>query len=207
MYIFLTKRNTTKKLREKAEHIIKQAQISVKEYFTFSFSLIGSGSNLMITYDESNHIDLDYNLIIQKDKKDLLRNPKEIRTIFSNAFKKACGNDVTIDNKKNVFTCCFKKTIDGFKTSLDVAVMVEIDDGYLYKIYYDHNNDSYIWNKVKGSKDVQQKIYQLRHSGRWGSVRKEYLDLKNDKRYKNEDSYLILLNAINNVITRPTNKK
>lgn len=199
MYDYLNKKDTSRKLKEKAENIIKQVQHIIKYYFTFSFRLIGSGLHNMITHDERNHIDLDYNLFIQKDKQDLVSNPQRIRELFREAFIKASGDDVITINKKNVIYLQFRKKIDGYTTSIDIAILCEVDDGYLYKIHYDPNNNKYIWNKIKESHDRQLRIIDIKNKRLWNALRNEYIYLKNSKDNKNEDSYILFLRAINNI--------
>jgi len=49
--------------------VIHKVQIEVSDYFTFDFRLIGSGEKRLVTENEDNCFDLDYNVILQKDKK------------------------------------------------------------------------------------------------------------------------------------------
>lgn len=198
-YKYLDKKETSKKLKEKCENLIKEVQKSIRDFFTFTFKIIGSGSNNMITYDESNCIDVDYNLIIQNDKMDLLSNPQRVRDIFIQAFKNASGEDIKIKNKKNAICCKFQKKIDKYQTSMDVAIMVELDNGYLYKIYQDKNTSHFIWNMLKDSKERHKRIFLLKHYGLWNEVRKHYLLLKNDKMSHDIESYILLLRAINDI--------
>ena len=66
MYRFANQQDV-KELAKWCEEIIKEVQIEVKEYFTFSFNLIGSGGKKLVTQNEDESFDLDYNLILQKD--------------------------------------------------------------------------------------------------------------------------------------------
>lgn len=77
MYSFVEDKRELKEIREVCEQIIKSIQSSwLKEYFTFQFNLIGSGGVKLVTRNGSDgEYDLDYNLIIQKDKKNLFSNP------------------------------------------------------------------------------------------------------------------------------------
>lgn len=60
------------------EIILKELQQELKDYFTFQFTLIGSGGKKLVTQNENGPFDLDYNLVIQKDKKDFINNPKRL---------------------------------------------------------------------------------------------------------------------------------
>lgn len=72
MYKYVSKKEIID-IREYCEEIIKKIQKSqLKDFFTFSFYLIGSGKTNLITINGDNDTyDLDYNLILQKDKADL----------------------------------------------------------------------------------------------------------------------------------------
>ena len=77
--------------------ILHAVQDEVREYFTFDIRLIGSGDKRLVTQNSDECFDLDYNIILQKDKKGLLDNPKQIKDIFVARFNKvlsrasACG--------------------------------------------------------------------------------------------------------------------
>lgn len=85
MYRFANQQDV-KELAKWCEEIIKEVQIEVKEYFTFSFNLIGSGGKKLVTQNEDESFDLDYNLILQKDKQGLIDYPKKIKDIIRGAF-------------------------------------------------------------------------------------------------------------------------
>ena len=67
--------------------ILNEVQTIVKDYFTFSYELIGSGGNRLVTYNDGNPFDLDYNIFIQKDKQHLIQQPDQIKDIFFKAFQ------------------------------------------------------------------------------------------------------------------------
>lgn len=58
--------------------VLLDVQSEVKGYFTFDFRLIGSGERRLVTQNSKEAFDLDYSIILQKDKKGLLDNPKKI---------------------------------------------------------------------------------------------------------------------------------
>ena len=72
MYIYVTKEER-KDLTEACENIISKVQSSLFDYFTFDVRIIGSGEKRLITKNgDDGSFDLDYNLILQKDKKGLI---------------------------------------------------------------------------------------------------------------------------------------
>lgn len=202
MYIYLKNNNEKKKLRKNVENIILYVQKDVKEYFTFEFKLIGSGYSDLITVNEENdYFDLDYNIIIKKDKQNLYNNPKKIKELFLNSFNKYNSNYGFnfANNSKSVITSKKIKN-DSIIFSFDVALMIEENDGCLYKIVFDKKNNRYIWNKVKDSNEYYYKLLVLKQDGHFNEIKKIYLDKKN--KYYNKSSFSLLLEVINELWTK-----
>ena len=94
-------------LTKECEEIIHYVQKYLKEYFTFDIRLIGSGDKKLVTKNGSNSsFDLDYNLIIQRDKKNLIDDPKKIKNLFQNAFNKILEIDIRILNIVQIRHLC-----------------------------------------------------------------------------------------------------
>mgnify|MGYP001625271271 CR=1 FL=1 len=93
MYKFAKQRDV-KELAKWCEGIIKEVQKEVKDCLTFSFDLIGSGGKRLVTQNGEEAFDLDYNLIIQKDKQGLIDDPKSLKNIIRNAFDSVLRDNV-----------------------------------------------------------------------------------------------------------------
>ena len=62
-------------------------QVELKDFFTFQFKLIGSGEKQLITENrEDGNFDLDYNLILQRDKMNLINKTLEMIFFKSSVF-------------------------------------------------------------------------------------------------------------------------
>ena len=133
MYKYVSKKEI-RDIREYCEEIIKKIQKSqLKDFLTFSFYLIGSGKTNLITINGDNDTyDLDYNLILQKDKADLYFNIKKI------------------ENSSSVITLKFKDK----KANVDISILRKNNNGNYSKIIYDKNKNRYIWNEIKCSKNL-----------------------------------------------------
>lgn len=201
MYNYVSKK-AIRDIREYCEEIIKKIQKSqLKEFFTFSFYLIGSGKTNLITINGDNGAyDLDYNLILQKDKADLFSKPQKIKELFSEAFDKERSNFniKKIENSSSVITLKFKDK----KVNVDIAILRKNNNGNYSKIIYDKNNNRYIWNEIKCSKNYQDNINLIKQQMCWNEVRDRYLFKKNSylKQSKNISSFSILLETINEVM-------
>lgn len=77
------KQSEVKKVSEVCEKILRKVQNTVRDYFTFQFCLIGSGGKKLVTQNtQDGAFDLDYNIILQRDKQNLLNRPKEIKQSY-----------------------------------------------------------------------------------------------------------------------------
>lgn len=187
--------------------ILNEVQTIVKDYFTFSYELIGSGGNRLVTYNDGNPFDLDYNIIIQKDKHSLHDKPAIIKEKFIEAFKAVFSKTITgfnadeyfkINNSTSVITIKYIR-YGSLEFSFDVAIMQENENGYLEKIIFDKKNNVFIWNKVKQSDNLYDKAVQVKQNYDWNKVRNSYLELKN-KCLSNQDdtkSFSIFVQVIN----------
>lgn len=182
--------------------ILHEVQNEVKDYFTFDIRLIGSGDKRLVTQNENEAFDLDYNIILQKDKKGLLDNPKQIKEIFvkrfQNVLQKYVSNYYHVCDSTSVITA---KIVSNNKLSFsfDVAIIVEGDNGYFYRLINDKNTGRYIWNQVKKSASYMERFKVVKDSGQWIKFKERYLQLKNMHLSRRDDvkSFSIFLETLN----------
>ena len=201
MYKF-AKQKDVKELAIWCESIIKEVQKEVKEYLTFSFNLIGSGGKKLVTQNAEEAFDLDYNLIIQKDKQGLIDDPKSLKNIVRNSFDRVLRENVQdyrgAKDSKSVITIILS---DGIKRtfSFDVAIYVEADNGYVYRLINDKNTGRYIWNQVPKSRNYEDKMQAVKDNGGWKNFKDRYLELKNMHLCRDDGvkSFSIFLETLN----------
>lgn len=205
-YQFATKKDV-KVANKWCISVLKDVQNLVRDWFTFDFRLIGSGGKHLVTYNEGQPFDLDYNIIIQKDKQSLHGKPEKIKKIFIDAFETVFSETITyfnvdeyfkINNSTSVIT--LKYISSGMlEFSFDVAIMQENENGYLEKIIFDKKNNIFIWNKVKQSDNLYDKAVQVKQNYDWNKVRNRYLELKNNSLSNQDDtkSFSIFVQVIN----------
>ena len=157
-----------KELESWCMEILHAVQEEVREYFTFDIRLIGSGDKRLVTQNSNDSFDLDYNIILQKDKKGLLDNPKQIKDIFVARFNKVLKSRVTnytpASDSTSVITAKLVRD-NGLEFSFDVAIIVEGDDGYFYRLMHDKRTNRYIWNQVKQSADYFERFKGVKEMG------------------------------------------
>lgn len=185
-YQFATKKDV-QAANKWCRSVLIDVQNLVRDWFTFDFRLIGSGGKHLVTYNEGQPFDLDYNIIIQKDKQELINNPRQIKSIFYDAFEKVFSEHINgfdkngyakLNNSTSVIT--LKHISKGkIEFSFDVAIMRKNKNGYLERIIFDKNTGNYIWNIVKQSEDIYKKANIVKKQCDWNEVRDRYLELKN----------------------------
>ncbi len=183
--------------------IIHKVQKELREYFTFDFRLIGSGDRRLVTQNGNEPFDLDYNIILQRDKQDLLDNPQKIKDLFRKAFEKILKKEVKgytsrAGDSTSVVTA---KILDdnNIAFSFDVAILVERKGGYYDRIINDKKTGLYIWNKIKDSNNYLDVFQKVKTNGYWIQFKKRYLDLKNMhlKRQDEVKSFSVFLETLN----------
>lgn len=196
------KQTEVKELEQWCMKILHAVQEEVREYFTFDIRLIGSGDKRLVTQNSDKSFDLDYNIILQKDKKCLLDNPKQIKEIFVERFnqilKSRVSNYAHVSDSTSVITA--KIVINNrLRFSFDVAIIVEGDDGYFYRLTHDKQTNRYIWNQVKQSANYFEKFKAVKDNGNWLKFKKRYLELKNMhlSRQDGVKSFSIFLETLN----------
>lgn len=184
------------------ETSLKLVQKELKKYFTFQFELIGSGGKRLVTQNGNEPFDLDYNLIIQKDKIDLINNPKKVKDLFINAFNKVLQKEISgykyASNSTSVIT--LKKIQNGkLSFSFDCAILVECDNGYMYKLITNKKKNICIWNQTPKSKDYKYRFEMIKKNNLWLEFKNRYLELKNLHLTRNDNtsSFSIFLETLN----------
>jgi len=191
-----------KELAKWCDDILHAVQDEVRDYFTFDIRLIGSGDKGLVTQNANEPFDLDYNLILQKDKKNLLNNPKKIKDIFISSFNRVLEANVSnykgASDSTPVITLKIK---NGAKISFsfDVAIIVENNDGVFYRLTHDKNTERYIWNEVPRSADYFERVQRVKENDLWEDFRYRYLELKNMhlRRGDRVKSFSIFLETLN----------
>jgi len=194
------KQSEVKELSKLCEEMLRKVQSKVKEYFTLEIRLIGSGAKKLVTQNtQDGAFDLDYNIILQRDKQNLLNNPQKIKQIFINAF-----NEIALEyrfkyaNDSTSVITVRLVTNNKLTFSFDVAIIVEDNNGTFHRITFDKSTSRYFWNEIKQSRDYLAKFQQIK-SEYWIEFKERYLELKNIhlKRGVHMKSFSVFLETLN----------
>ena len=197
---YVTK-NEAKPVKEELYQILYEVQNIVRDYFTFSFTPVGSSKRNMITYDTKSNIGFDFDFNIEVNDDDQRFNPKEIRTILRNAIDrvaprygyKYCEDSTRVLTIKKVNT--FSSRINH---SCDIAIVYNCKDGRQQYIHFNKRNNQYEWYyQGKGFVDLDKKIEWLKKKKLWGELRDYYIIKKNNNDDTDKHSRSIFAEAVN----------
>ena len=170
--------------------------------------LVGSGKRKLITQNNSNPVDLDYNLEIVtcENFKDCRAIKEAVRKSFNKALSSHGLNDCQ-DSTSSLTTNKMHFT-NGNSTefSIDVCIVCLDNEDNLYRLIHDKTGftyyDSYNWDISPNSAKLCKKADCIKRSGKWQSVRDQYITTKNTYLQRNDynhPSFICYLETVNNV--------
>ena len=212
MYEYVNKKEY-QPIRLELEKIIRRVHRYMKERYGLSFQhrLIGSGNRHLITRIKNGNkgFDFDYNFILPHLGKSDLRNAYTIKKRFMEALQyvlKGSKYSGPFDSTSAITIKVVDKNNSKIEHSCDIAIIYysENDDfnGYYYlKNWKKHQRYSFEQRTI--SSNVDEKLeFILSCKNGWSFVRKEYLKLKNANKDVNKKSFVLYLEAVNNLYNR-----
>lgn len=174
------------------------------------FFLVGSGGRNMVSQNENESIDFDYNLNIQKcrDINDCRTIKETIKKTFNKVLKTYglydCDDSTSTLTTKPIYF----KSVHDILFSIDVCIVTTSDRKW-YRLIHEKTgcvlNDKYFWNEAPHSQDIKKKADCIKESGNWEAVRQEYLRLKNTYLTRNDHnhpSFVCYIEAVNNLFNK-----
>lgn len=211
MYKFIEDKDFLHHMRRFCSDIVNQLvqTINNEDFLNVQAHLIGSGAKNLITQNENEDIDLDYNLVIINSSWDI-NDCKQIKEYVKKKFNdvlKNSGLGACSDSK----SCLSTKKLHFMqdyqtKFSIDLAIVFEEQDGTWYRLihektgYVDH--DRWIWNISRNSKELTNKVKWIKDNNLWSKLRNAYLNKKNMylRRGDNEHpSFICYIEAVNEI--------
>lgn len=172
------------------------------------FFLVGSGARNMVSQNENEPIDFDYNLYVQKCND--INNCQSIKETIRKTFNKVlkahnlydCDDSTSSLTTKSIYF----KDRPKIQFSIDLCIVAQNEKGAWFRIIHEKtgytSNDRYFWNEAPNSKNIKAKAYDIKDAGKWQLVRDEYLELKNTYLQKNDythPSFICYIEAVNNI--------
>ena len=142
------------------------------------FYLVGSGAKNLVTQNEEEPFDLDWNLEIY-NLAEPTKNSEWLKTTIM-SFLNEILEDTPFSNcqdSTSVITSRWKSK-NGLFFSFDIAILVQNQNGTFMRMIHDKYLNRYYWTEVPNSKDVYDKFEKLKEHKWWNDIRETYLNKK-----------------------------
>lgn len=181
------------------------------------FFLVGSGARNIVTQNEKEPIDFDYNLSIIscEDINDCKAIKELVKKTFNNVLRNNGLSDCD-DSTSSLTTkkICFTDYIS-VEFSIDVCIVTKDNNGNWFRLKHEKgrnsHSDRYYWNEAPSSNGYSEKAKAIKSvPGWWETVREHYLDIKNDflrKNDHNHPSFVCYIQAVNDVYNQMHQKR
>lgn len=209
MYHYIEDKEYLKRAQSYCSELLAALTIELLDKnISSQFILVGSGARNMVSQNENEPIDFDYNLYIQKCSD--INNCQSIKEVVRKAFNKVlraydlcdCDDSTSSLTTKPIYF----KDRPKIKFSIDVCIVAKNDEGSWFRLIHEKtgytSSDRYFWNEAPNSKNVKGKADIIKDVGKWQFVRDEYLELKNAYLQKNDHShpsFICYIEAVNNI--------
>ena len=213
MYHYLDDKEFESKMRQKCGEIMQDLCHILREDYDIgaTFYLVGSGARNLITQNNNESVDLDYNLeILRCDCLDECRKLKEkIRKAFNDALCLNGWGDC--EDSMSSLTTETRQFKSGNKTGfrMDVCITKRESNGKYHRLIHEKNGhvllDRYYWNTAPNSNNLKEKVNYIKKSGEWQEVRERYLEKKNmylKRNDHNHPSFICYIETINEVYNK-----
>lgn len=194
-------------VKKELEKLINAVQNELRDdYFTFSFTYVGSTHRKLITQDVGGNqgYDFDVNIHVNDDNEEF--SPEEIRRVIRRAldkYGKTFGYDFCEDSTR-VLTI---KRKDWFRSrilsSCDFAIVYDCPDGRQQYIRFNKNQRTYEWKYLPMSNaKLEARAQWLKENSLWNEVREVYVDKKNCNSNPHKRSRSLYAETINDLYKR-----
>lgn len=211
-YHFIEDKQDLLRAQSLASEIATAVQDQVREDgISCQIFLIGSGARNLVTANNNEPFDFDYNLnILKYDNWGDGRTIKETVRKAANRVMREYGlNDFQDSTSSLTSAEIYFKDQPNLRFSIDIGIVTKDNNGVWNRLIHEKTGfsttDKYYWNEVKNSKGVNEKASALKKNNHWEEVRKRYLDIKN--RYLkandyNHPSFICYIEAVNEIFQK-----
>lgn len=188
--------------------IVNQLVQELKNYdIDARMNVVGSKKRNMVTQNEKESIDFDFNLLI--DNPESYRNERELKEAIRKAFNEVLSKNDWDDCEDSTSALTTQERVfnKGNKTpfSIDVCIVKMDMYGQLHRLIHRKTGniwyDQYYWNMVPNSRDLWDKEDYLKPDY-WKYVREAYIEKKNMYLKRNDQdhpSFVCYIEAVNEV--------
>lgn len=193
-------------VRNRLEELIHCVQDEVREYFTFSFTYVGSTHRNMITQDMKSNIGYDFDVNIHVNDDDEEYDAEEIRHILKNAFERNMrqyGYN-RIEDSTRVLTIKATDTyFSRINHSCDFCIVYDCDDGRQQYIHFNKKQNVYKWEYLPiSNKELEERAKWITHNGYRGELKDLYLYKKNTNTNPDKKSRSLYAESVSEIYKR-----
>ena len=207
------KNSTVKPYRSFSADKMNQVKQMLKAEYNLDsdFYLVGSGAKNLVTQNEKEPFDLDWNLEVY-NLNEPTKNAEWLKNTVMNFLNKIL-EDTPFKNCQDSTAVITSRWVskDGLEFSFDIAILVRNSVGTFCRMIHDKYLNRYYWNEVPNSNEVYEKMEKLKESGWWDDIRETYLNKKNmylkraDR--ENHPSFNVFVETINEVWYKACSKR
>lgn len=207
------KNSTVKPYRSFSADKMNQVKQMLKAEYNLDsdFYLVGSGAKNLVTQNEKEPFDLDWNLEVY-NLNEPTKNAEWLKNTIMNFLNKIL-EDTPFKNCQDSTAVITSRWVskDGLEFSFDIAILVRNSVGTFCRMIHDKYLNRYYWNEVPNSNEVYEKMEKLKESGWWDDIRETYLNKKNmylkraDR--ENHPSFNVFVETINEVWYKACSKR
>ncbi len=215
MYKYVTDKVYLKKSYRICADMVNQLVQKLKGYGIQSrMSVVGSMKNGLVTQNEKEPIDYDFNLWIKSAENiNVLHDPKQLKSTIIKAFNEVLDRNgwETCDDSTSVITTKKRVFKNGNPTPFDIDICIVREDnfGNWYRLIHRKTgfecSDLYIWERGPSIRDLEHKEEVLKPDY-WMDVRTSYLQKKNMYLSRqdmiNHPSYNCYIEAVNEIYAK-----
>lgn len=209
MYHFIEDKQDLMRAQSLATEIAMAVQDQVREDgISCQVFLIGSGARNLVTANNNEPFDFDFNLSILKyDNWGDGRTIKETVRKSANKVMREYGlNDFQDSTSSLTSSEIYFKDQPGLRFSIDIGIVTQDANGLWNRLIHEKTGfsitDKYYWNEVRNSKGVSDKAAILKKNNHWENVRQRYLKIKNKYLRANDynhPSFVCYVEAVNEI--------
>lgn len=211
MYHYVNDKKYLKQAYRICSDIVNQLVQHLKKYdIEAAMSLVGSGGRNMVTQNEKQPIDFDFNIEIiscgRFSINDGHKLKEEIRKAFNEVLNKNGWGDC--QDSTSALTTEQRELTKGNKTpfSIDVCIINVTQDGRVNRLIHEKTGftymDRYYWNETRESRKIWEREYFIKDNKCWEEVRRVYLDKKNlylQRNLYDKSSFICFIEAVNEI--------
>lgn len=204
MYSYVPKSESKKFRMFCSDKLNQLKQELYKKGYEVDFYLVGSGMKNLVTRNEEESYDLDYNIeflnvsifdLKPQKIKDFIMSFLNIITVKGSSPFKNCQDSTSTITSRLVFD-------EKLYFSFDVAILAKNKDGDFCRLIHNKKggDNSYHWEQVPNSKEIYKRFDFLKKHGYFNELREIYLDKKNlylCRNDHNHSSFIIFKECVN----------